>query len=118
VAVSYLEPRPYASPYEPESPLEGEEEPVTRILWYPRSDETIEVPAKVRKAIVKRTPAMRHGIDAHRRRKDGEAAVPSLRRLIYRPWLYANTKVGAKLGRSWEGSATSRACRPCSRVGS
>lgn len=107
VAFNYLELRPYASPFEPESLLDGEEEavePPMRKVRYPGSDEIVEVPAKVRQVIIKKTPAMRHGIDAFRRRKDGEAAVPSLRRLIYRPWLYANTKVGAKLDRNWERS--------------
>lgn len=86
VAYNYFELRPYASPYEPESLLEGEEEPPpmpTRTLRYPGSDETVEVPAKARRIIQKKTPAMRHGIDASRRRTDGGAAVPSLRRLIY-----------------------------------
>lgn len=102
VAFNFLEPRPYASPYEDSWFLEEEdltERPI-RTLRYPGSDITVEVPKKARRAIVKKTPAMRHGVDAYRRRKDGTAAVPNLRRLIYRPWLYAGTKVGAKLDRS------------------
>ena len=86
VAYNYFELRPYTSTYEPESLLEGEEEPPpmpTRTLRYSGSDETVEVPAKARQIIQKKTPAMRHGTDAFRRRKDGGAAVPSLRRLIY-----------------------------------
>jgi IS5 family transposase len=64
--------------------------------------EMVQVRPRARRTVQHKTPAMRHGIDAHRRRKDGQAAVPDLHRLIYRPWLYAGTKVGARLDRNWE----------------
>ncbi|CAM4034913.1 hypothetical protein [Palleronia rufa] len=49
----------------------------------------------------RKTPAMRHGIEAFVRRKTGKADAPDLHRVIYRPWLYAGTKVGARLDSSW-----------------
>lgn len=117
VAYDYLEPKTYASPYEPESLLKGEEEPVEppmRKVRYPGSGEVVEGTAKVRQVIIRKTSAMRHGIDAFRRRRDGGAGVPSLRRLIYRPWLYASTKVGAKRDRNWD--RADRAAAPTSPV--
>lgn len=45
---------------------------------------------------------MRHGLDARKFRKGGGEDVPDLYRVLYRPWLYARTKVGAKLDRSRE----------------
>ena len=45
---------------------------------------------------------MRHGIDMLVRRKTGAASIPDLYRVIYRPRLYAGTKVEAKLDRTSE----------------
>ncbi|GHE06206.1 hypothetical protein GCM10008024_39830 [Allgaiera indica] len=44
------------------------------------------------------------GVDAYVRRKSGVIEVFNLYRVLYRPWLYANSKVGAKPDRSWERS--------------
>ncbi len=100
VHYNYFEPRPYASPWT--DSLEPRAKSGTpRNIRYPGTDETVLIPQKVRTHPLKRTPAMRHGIDAFVRGGKGDKAVPNLYRLVYRPWLYANTKVGVKLDRSW-----------------
>lgn len=70
-----------------------------RGLRYPGTNEIVPMPPSPRSRQIKKTPAMRHGIDAFIQRPDGRAVVPNLYRLIYRLWLYAGTKVGAKLDR-------------------
>lgn len=102
VHYNFLDLRPYATPYEaisaaPKAPVKK----VPRVLRIPGTDEWIDLAPKVSKKQERKTPAMRHGLNAHTRRKTGEISVPDLHRLIYRPWLYANTKAGAKLDRSW-----------------
>jgi hypothetical protein len=72
----------------------------TRNLKYPGTEDVIAVPQTMRHRPIRRTPAMRHGIEAYIRGAKGDKAVPNLYRLIYRPWLYANTKLGTKLNRS------------------
>lgn len=100
VHYNFFEPRPYASPYD-----DGESfsRPKMRVrpLEFPGTDDLIEVPHRSRRRPEKKTPAMRLGVDAYVRRKSGATEVPNLYRILYRPWLYANTKVGAKLDRSW-----------------
>lgn len=72
----------------------------TRTLRFPGTDDLIELPALGRSKPRRRTPAMRHGIDAVVWKKDGTVTVPNLYRTLYRPWLYANTPVGRKFERS------------------
>jgi hypothetical protein len=79
-----------------------------RALRIPGTDERIELTPRARRTPDRKTPAMRHGIDAFVRRKNGILDVPDLNRLIYRPWLYANTKVGLNLERSWKTSANKK----------
>lgn len=70
-----------------------------RSLRFPGTDDLIELPPIGRSKPRKRTPAMRHGIDAVVRKKDGTIAVPNLYRVLYRPWLYVRTPVGRKFER-------------------
>ncbi|MGR3499804.1 MAG: hypothetical protein ACU0E9_13055 [Limimaricola soesokkakensis] len=100
VQYNFFEPRPYASPYEDVEILLDAPRPRARSLRYPGTSEYIGLPAKIRKTPHQTTPAMRHGMDAVTRRKDGTEDVPDLYRVIYRPWLYAGTKVGTKLDRT------------------
>jgi hypothetical protein len=51
-------------------------------------------------------------MDAFVRRKAGTLDVPDLDRLIYRPWLYAITKVGTKLDRTWEEGSSRKLSAP------
>jgi hypothetical protein len=53
------------------------------------------VKRRARKPIL-RTPAMRHGIQAEERDPSGRLKMPSLHRVLYRPWLYAGTPLFAK----------------------
>lgn len=103
VHYNFFEARPYASPFD------GDDNPALAVRLTPRSlrmpgtNERIELKPRARRTPDRKTPAMRHGMDAFVRRKTGKTDVPSLHRLIYRPWLYAGTRVGAKLDRSWAG---------------
>ena len=102
VSYNYFELRTYSSPFD-QSPGAGADTPkvTPRALRIPGTDERIEIAPTARRTPERRTPAMRHGIDAFVRRKTGKVDVPDLHRVIYRPWLYAGTKVGARLDRSW-----------------
>ena len=44
----------------------------------------------------KRTPAMRLSLQEERRNEAGELVMPNLHRVLYRPWLYADTPVWDK----------------------
>lgn len=99
VHYNYFEPRAYATPWA-EGMDTGAKAGKTRNLKYPGTEDVIAVPQTMRHRPIRRTPAMRHGIEAYVRGAKGDKAVPNLYRLIYRPWLYANTKVGTKLNRS------------------
>jgi hypothetical protein len=46
------------------------------------------------------TLAMRHGMDAFTRRKDGTQDPPDIYRMLYHPWIYMGTKHGARFERS------------------
>lgn len=71
-----------------------------RSLKYPGTDEEIPIAPMAKRQPLKSTPAMRHGMSAYIRKRNGEKVVPDLHRLIYRPWLYAGTPVGKKFERS------------------
>jgi hypothetical protein len=83
-----------------------------RALRIPGTQEQIELAPRARRNPPRNTPARRHGIDSFVRRKNGKKDIPDLYRIIYRPWLYAGTKVGAKLDRSWSGSQVARLRAP------
>ncbi len=112
VHYNFFELRPYATPYEDISTaLQTPVKKVPRALRIPGTDEWIDLAPKASKTQERKTPAMRHGLNAHTRRKTGEIAVPDLHRLIYRPWLYAGTKVGAKLDRTWQRTDITKSLR-------
>ena len=102
VHYNFFEPRPYASPFADSSISKDQPKVMPRALRIPGTDERIELTPRARRTPDRKTPAMRHGIDAFVRRKNGNLDVPNLHRLIYRPWLYANTTVGVKLDRTWK----------------
>lgn len=101
VNYNYFELRTYSSPCE-QGPAAGADTPkvMLRALRIPGTDERIEIAPTERRTPERKTPAMRHGIEAFVRRKTGKADAPDLHRVIYRPWLYAGTKVGARLDSS------------------
>lgn len=104
VSYNYFELRTYSSPFQEVS---GDRPDVPKVmpraLRIPGTDERIELEPTARRTPERKTPAMRHGIEAFVRRKTGKVDVPDLHRVIYRPWLYAGTKVGAKLNSNWRG---------------
>jgi hypothetical protein len=103
VHYNFFEARPYASPYDDAGSSDVAAKASPRLLRIPGTTDTVALAPRRRRTPELRTPAMRHGMDAFVRRRTGEIEVPDLHRLIYRPWLYAGTKVGAKLDRSWVG---------------
>jgi hypothetical protein len=117
VHFNHFEPRPYAPPYE-ESPYQSHFEKdagpgdqlklMPRALRIPGTQEQIKLAPRARRNPPRNTPARRHGVEAFVRRKNGKKDTPDLYRILYRPWLYAGTKVGAKLDRSWAHRAASQ----------
>lgn len=105
---NFFEPRPYVAPTNTETESKVERRrPQT--LRYPGTEELIAVMPVVKRTPIKRTPAMRHGMDAFIKekvedKKTGKVSEnlrpPDIHRVLYRPWLYASTPVGKKLDRS------------------
>ena len=71
-----------------------------RSLKSPGTDEEISLPPLNKSRSLKATPAMRHGMDAFSRDRNGRKRIPNLYRVMYRPWLYAGTPVGKKFDRT------------------
>ena len=112
VHYNFFEPRPYASPFADHSTQKDQPKVMPRALRIPGTAELIELTPRARRTPERKTPAMRHGIDAFVRRKNGNLDVPDLHRLIYRPWIYANTKAGTKLDRTWGAASTKEPSTP------
>ena len=109
---NFFEPRVYTPPYEEIDDFAKAGKLMPRALRIPGTDEFVQLPPRARRSPQKRTPAMRHGLDARKLRKGGGEDVPDLYRVLYRPWLYAGTKVGTKLDRSWKTPAVQTVNRP------
>ena len=92
---NWFEARPYVAPWSDSEETE-EVEPGFATRRVPGSDRTVQVRKRRTKAPKKRTPAMRLGLQEERRDKEGELVMPSLHRVLYRPWLYAGTPVWDK----------------------
>lgn len=109
---NFFEPRVYTPPYEEIDDFAKAGKLMPRALRIPGTDEFVQLPPRARRSPQKRTPAMRHGLDARKLRKGGGEDVPDLYRVLYRPWLYAGTKVGAKLDRSWKSPVAQAVVQP------
>jgi hypothetical protein len=109
---NFFAPRVYTPPYEEIDDFAKAGKLMPRALRIPGTDEFVQLPLRARRSPQKRTPAMRHGLDARKLRKGGGEDVPDLYRVLYRPWLYAGTKVGAKLDRSWKAPAAQAVAQP------
>lgn len=101
VHYNFFEARSYASPFADGGMDTRASKLMPRALRIPGTDEMVQFTPRARRNPERKTPAMRHGMDGLVRRKSGGVDVPDLHRLIYRPWLYAGTKVGVALDRSW-----------------
>lgn len=97
---NFFEPRPYACPYEEIDDLIDPPKLTPRALRIPGTDEFVDLAPRARRSRARMTPAMRHGMDAYTKRKDGTQDPPDIYRVLYRPWLYMGTKLGAKFERS------------------
>ncbi|MFC3616223.1 hypothetical protein ACFORG_20980 [Lutimaribacter marinistellae] len=111
VHYNFFEPRPYACPYEEIDDLVDPPKLSPRALRIPGTDEFVDVPPRARRSRARMTPAMRHGMDAFTKRKDGTQDPPDIYRILYRPWLYMGTKLGARFERS-RGSNRTKATSP------
>lgn len=100
VHYNFFEPRPYACPYEEIDGLIAPPKLTPRALRIPGTDEFVDLPPRARRTRARLTPAMRHGMEAFTKRKDGTQDPPDLYRVLYRPWLYMGTKLGARFERS------------------
>ena len=92
---NWFEARPYVAPWSEVEETE-EVEPGFATRRVPGSDRTVLVRKRRTRAPKKRTPAMRLGLQEERWDKEGELVMPSLHRVLYRPWLYAGTPVWDK----------------------
>lgn len=104
VHYNFFELRPYASPFDDidahvDALIDPKPRPKSRALRIPGTDAIVDIPARARRSPQRRTPAMRHGIDARKRRKNDEEVAPDIYRILYRPRLFAGTKFGARLDR-------------------
>lgn len=106
VHYNFFEARRYACPYHDIDDMIDTPKLMPRSLRMPGTDEIVELPPKARRAPAKLTPAMRHGMDAFTKRKDGTQDPPDLYRVLYRPWLYMGTKFGASFERSRQPKTT------------
>ena len=100
VHYNFFEPRPYACPYEAIDDLVDPPKLTSRALRIPGTEEFVDLPPRARRPRPRMTPAMRHGMDAFTKRKDGTQDPPDIYRMLYRPWLYMGTKLGARFERS------------------
>lgn len=109
---NFFEPRPYACPYEEIDALIDPPKLTARALRIPGTDEFVDLPPRARRSRTRMTPAMRHGMDAFTKRKDGTQDPPDIYRMLYRPWLYMGTKLGARFERSRGSQAKKAVARP------
>lgn len=100
VHYNFFEPRPYACPYEEIDDLIDPPKLTPRALRIPGTKEFVELPPRARRSRPRMTPAMRPGMEAFTKRKDGTQDPPDIYRMLYRPWLYMGTKLGARFERS------------------
>lgn len=96
VHYNWFEARQYVAPWSMDAGTE-EAKPGLVSVRVPGTDRTIQVEKRRNKRPVYRTPAMRHGIQKERKDKSGRLVMPSLHRVLYRPWLYAGTPLWDKL---------------------
>ncbi|WP_198402343.1 hypothetical protein [Rhodobacter sp. CZR27] len=66
-----------------------------RKLRHPGTEEIYEIAVGQKKAPILKTPAQRHGIVG--------SETPNLYRIIYRPWMFMGTVVGARLEKNRAG---------------
>jgi hypothetical protein len=96
VHYNWFEARQYVAPWTESVELE-EVAPRLATTRVPGSDKKIVVEKRRAKKPIHRTPAMRHGIQEEERDRKGKLIMPSLHRILYRPWLYAGTPIWDKL---------------------
>jgi hypothetical protein len=96
VHYNWFEARQYVAPWTEGAEIE-EVAPTLATARVPGSDKRIVVEKRRARKPVHRTPAMRHGIQKEERDEKGKLIMPSLHRILYRPWLFAGTPIWNKL---------------------
>lgn len=96
VYFNYFEDRPYASAQSDRQ----DNAPVTRgtaKARVPGTDIVVDLEKRRSSAPVKRTPAMRLGVQQEKHNpKTGQLIMPSLHRILYRPWTFYGTPLWEK----------------------
>lgn len=96
VYFNWFEARPYVRGQSDLAETETTKPGVT-MLRIPGSETVVPVAKRQSRRPILRTPAMRLGIQEERYDKSGNLIMPSLHRVLYRPWLYWGTPVWDKL---------------------
>lgn len=95
VYYNWFEARQYVTPWLDMAEEGQEPEMTTRRI--PGTDRVVQMIKKQVRRPVYRTPAMRLGIQREEYDRHGALIMPSLHRVLYRPWLYWGTPVWAKM---------------------
>ncbi|WP_295045235.1 hypothetical protein [uncultured Paracoccus sp.] len=94
---NFFEVRQYVSPINKHEETDDTQDGTTS-LAVPRTDRRIEVPKRRRRAPLKRSPAMRAGIQSVK--PDNEnPKLPNLAKVLYQPWIFHGTPLWGRLQR-------------------
>lgn len=96
VYYNWFEARPYVGGRSGKPETEAVKSGMTA-MRIPGSDVVVPIARRRSRRPIRRTPAMRMGIQEERHDKNGNLVMPSLHRVLYRPWLYWGTPVWDKI---------------------
>ena len=95
VYYNWFEPRQYVAPWlENGGATEGPSGEIAKRI--PGTDKVIAMTRRGTRKPIMRTPAMRLGIQPVKHDANGRLVVPSLHRVLYRPWIFAGTPLWDK----------------------
>jgi hypothetical protein len=92
VYYNWFEPRPYVASWSGTKETK-ETEPGVVMKRVPGTDTMVPLKKRRSRQPIKRTPAMRLGIQKETRDENNELIIPSAHRILYQPWLYWGTPV-------------------------
>ena len=95
VYYNWFEARQYIAPWLEDA--EESPEPDMVLKRVPGTDLVVPMAKRQTRRPVHRTPAMRHGIQKVEYDRHGALVMPSLHRVLYRPWIYWGTPVWDKM---------------------
>lgn len=92
VYYNWFEPRHYVAPWLKDGgAVEGPSGEIAKRV--PGTEKVIPFARRGARRPIMRTPAMRLGIQTAKHDANGRLVVPSLHRVLYRPWIYAGTPI-------------------------